>query len=132
MLALVGMTLDVARVYQAWITLQGATRDAAEFVATRSQDATMAADEAEAAVCSQTSELPGFQGSPTNCTQPGVAIVSFSRSTTAAGASASNPIGNVTVRSTLPFETLFDYPILTEGGVWTITVTESYSVVQNR
>ena len=34
LLAFLGMTIDFARVYQAWITLESATRDAAEYAAT--------------------------------------------------------------------------------------------------
>ena len=34
MLAFLGLTIDFARVFQAWVTLESATRDAAEYAAT--------------------------------------------------------------------------------------------------
>lgn len=134
MMMFLGATIDVARVFQAWISIESAARDAAEQVATSAQTSSAALDQAKTVVCPQVSGLPGYTaGSGTNpCTSPTVTIVSFARSTTAAGASNSFPVASVTVRVELPFQTLFPYPFLTQGGAWTIGATESFSVVQGR
>lgn len=134
-LTMVGAAIDVARVYQGWITLEGATRDAAEYAATKSTTSTGAATEAQRIVCTQTATLPGFAappGSPTACTSPSVTVTSFSVSTTATGASATYPIASVTVRATLPFRTFFGYPLFTQNGAWALTSTQSFSIVQGR
>ena len=39
LLTVVGIVIDVARVYQAWTNLESATRDAAQFLATSTTDA---------------------------------------------------------------------------------------------
>jgi Flp pilus assembly protein TadG len=138
-LTIFGATLDFARLYQAWISLQAATRVAAEYVA--ANDATIVAAQSDARrfVCSQTQGMPGFQKSvlpPPNdvnqCTQPAVSVTAFSRSTSVAGASLTNPIGSATVQANMPFRMFFNYPILTDAGTWTLRATESYTVVQGR
>jgi Flp pilus assembly protein TadG len=135
LLTLLGAAVDVARLYQGWITLEGATRDAAEYAASFSTTSSGASSEAQRIVCTQAATLPGFAappGNPTACTSPAVTVTSFSRSTTAQGASATYPIATVTVTSTLPFRTLFGYPLFTQNGAWTLTSTQSYAIIQGR
>ncbi|HEV8516062.1 MAG TPA: TadE/TadG family type IV pilus assembly protein [Candidatus Limnocylindrales bacterium] len=139
LLAIFGATLDFARLYQAWIQLQAATRVASEYVAEEDLTLATALVDAKRFVCTQTQSVPGFQRSlllPPNdvnqCTQPAVTVPSFTRSTTAPGATLENPIGSATVQSTLPFRMFFNYPLLTQNGTWTLRATESYSVVQGR
>jgi Flp pilus assembly protein TadG len=135
LLTLVGAAVDIARVYQAQITLEGATRDAAEYAATYETTSAAALASATARVCTQMASIPGRVGSPSDpstCTQPAVAVSNFSVSTTATGASTKYPIGTVTVTSTFPFRPLFAYPLITQNGAWTITATETYSVIQGR
>jgi Flp pilus assembly protein TadG len=135
LLTMVGAAIDIARLYQGWITLEGATRDAAEYAATKDSTSTAALTDAKSIICTQTATLPGFAapaGQPTNCTSPAVSVSNFSVSTTATGASASYPIGSVTVTATLPFRTFFGYPLFTQNGAWTLTSTQTYSIIQNR
>ncbi len=140
LLAFLGLTIDFARVYQAWITLESATRDAAEYAASTSTTSSDALTKAQRTVCLQAQNIPGFQrsglASPNDvnqCTRPTVTIEAFASSTDpAVGASTSHPIASVTVKSTVPFSPLFAYPFLTTNGTWTITSQVSFSVSQGR
>ena len=135
LLTMVGAAVDIARLYQGWITLEGATRDAAEYAATKDTTSTGALTSAKSIICAQTATLPGFAappGNPTSCSSPAVSVSSFSLSTTATGASAANPIATVTVTATLPFRTFFGYPLFTQNGAWTLSSTQTYSIIQGR
>ena len=140
MLAFLGMTIDFARVFQAWITLESATRDAAEYAATNGTSSSDALTKAKTTVCLQSQNIPGFQrsglASPNDvnqCTSPTVTVVSWSTSTSGSvGASSGNPVATVTIRSTVPFNPLFAYPFLTQNGTWTVTSQATFSVAQNR
>ena len=140
LLAFLGLTIDFARVFQAWITLESATRDAAEYAASTGTGSTDALTKAQRTVCLQSQNIPGFRrsalASPNDvnqCTSPTVTIVSFATSTDpAVGASTRNPIASVTVRSTVPFSPLFAYPFITNNGTWTVTSQVSFSVSQGR
>jgi Flp pilus assembly protein TadG len=134
LLTLVGAAVDIARLYQGWITLEGATRDAAEYAATKDLTQTNATTDAKRVICTQTASLPGFvapAGNPTACTSPAI-TATWSSSTTATGASATHPIATVTVTATLPFRTFFGYPLFTQGGAWTLSSTQTYSIIQGR
>ena len=137
LLTFLGVAIDFARIYQVWITLQGATRDAAEYVATNSDSATTAATDAKRVVCTQTSHLVGFVPGPgvpptsiETCTNPTVVVTSFTRSTSAPGATATNPGAKVTIQVSMPFRTLIPYPFL--QGAWTVSSTQTYSILQGR
>ena len=139
MLGFLGLTVDFARVFQAWLTLESATRDAAEAAATSATDSAGALSIARRTVCLQAQDLPGFTpsglASPQDveqCAAPSVTVTSFNLSTSAPGASTRYPIGSATVRSTLPFRPLFAYPVITQDGTWTIVVSTSISIVQGR
>ena len=135
LLTMLGAVVDVARMYQGWITLEGAARDAAEYAATFDATSGAATTDAQRIICTQTASLSGFAapaGNPTACTSPTVTISSFSLSTTAAGASQKYPIATVTVTATLPFRTFFGYPLFTQNGAWTLTSTQSFSIIQGR
>jgi Flp pilus assembly protein TadG len=133
--AFCGGAIDLARVYQGYLTLQSATRNATEYVATNDADAATAQTDARRIICTETQHVPGFVAGPggdiNTCTAPSVSVVSFTRSTSAPGASTRYPIATVTVQATLSFEMLFHWPILPQGG-WSLTATESYAVVQGR
>ena len=136
LLAFAGGATDLARAYQAWLTIESAARNAAEYVATNSADATAAATDARHVVCQESQVAPGFtQGSPPNaiqnCVNPVVTVPSFAISTTQVGASGANPIATAHVRVRLPFDTLFPYPFLPQGG-WTLTADTTYAVVRGR
>lgn len=142
MLAFLGITIDFARVFQAWITLDSATRDAAEYAASNATDSTDALTKAKKTICLQAQNVPGFTksglASPNDvqqCTSPTVSVVSWSRindPTLADGATSNYPIGSVTIRASLPFNMLFAYPFLTRNGTWTITSQATFSVAQGR
>lgn len=137
-LTIMGAAVDTARLYGAWIALEGSTRDAAEQVATfegLTSNHSTALARAKTVVCSQMANVVGFvapSGQPTNCSQPAVTLTWTTPSTTATGASSRNPIGTATVTATLPFRMLFAYPFLTQDGAWTITSTQTYAIVQGR
>jgi len=137
LLTLLGAAVDFARLYQGWITLEGATRDAAEYAATFDTTSTAALADAKRIICTQTATVPGFAappGNPTACTSPAISITSFPAGDTAAasGGSATNPVQSITVTATLPFRTFFGYPLFTQNGAWTLTSTQSYSIIQGR
>lgn len=134
MLAFLGASIDVARIFHASIALEGATRDAAEYAATTTATEADALAAARRIVCAQAVDLPGYVagGTPGTCSQPSVTIVGYSRSSTALGATADYPLATVRVRTNLPFSTLFAYPLITQNGAWNAGSTQSYSLVQNR
>ena len=133
--ALAGGAIDFARVYQASMALQSATRNAAESAATTTATSTAAQVEAQRVVCTETQRLPGFVpgsgGSVPTCSDPGVTVTEFTYSTSGTGFSASYPLVSTTVHSELDFSLLIPWPFL-EGGAWTLSTTQSFSVVQNR
>lgn len=137
LLTMLGAAVDIARLYQGWITLEGATRDAAEYAATFDTTSTSALADAKRIICAQAATLPGFAapaGNPTACTSPAITITSFPAGNTAAasGGSASHPVQSITVTATLPFRTFFGYPLFTQNGAWSLTSTQSYSIIQGR
>lgn len=134
LLTLFGAAVDVARVFQAWNVLESATRDAAEYAATNDKTSAAAVADAGRIVCTETAGLPGYHAEESlpGCSSPTVTISSFTLSTSAPGASTKYPVATVTVSTSLPFRTLFPYPLFTQGGAWTLRSTQSYSIVQGR
>jgi Flp pilus assembly protein TadG len=136
LLAFAGGATDLARAYQAWLTIESAARNAAEYVTTYSADAATALTDARHVVCQESQPAPGFTpGSPPNaiknCVAPVVTVPSFAISSTQPGATSANPIATGHVRVRLPFNTLFPYPFVPHGG-WTLTSDATYAVVRNR
>jgi Flp pilus assembly protein TadG len=136
LLAFAGGATDFARAYQAWLTIESATRNAAEYVATNSADATAAAADARQVVCQESQTLPGFTpgtgpNAIANCTAPATTVPSFALSTTQTGATVANPIATVHIRAQLLFNTLFPYPFVPQGG-WTLAADATYAVVRGR
>jgi len=60
LLAFAGAGTDLARAYQAWLTVESATRNAAEYAATSSVDASDAQTDAQRIVCLESHHVPGF------------------------------------------------------------------------
>jgi Flp pilus assembly protein TadG len=134
MLLMTAVVVDVARMYQVWITLESATRDAAEYVATTQTSSSAAQTEARRVVCLAGVGLPGFSSAGNNgeCASPSVTVSSFSRTTTGPGATSRYPIASVRVQTAMVFQTALPYPFLTNGGTWTVRSEASYSIVQGR
>jgi Flp pilus assembly protein TadG len=137
LLAFLGATVDIARVFQTWITLNSAVRDAAEWAASAS-NAGNAASDARKVVCLQAQGLPGFArgtgAAPVDveqCSWPNVAT-KWTSSTTAAGATVTHPIATATVNANFDFRPLLDYPLITNDGAWSLSVTQTFSITQNR
>jgi Flp pilus assembly protein TadG len=140
LLAFAGGATDLARAYQAWLTIESAARNAAEYVATNPADTTqgLALADAGVVVCQESQDAPGFTpgtgpNAIKNCTSPTTSVPTFSVITgpPQTGATTGNPIATVYVRVTLPFNTLFPYPFLPYGG-WTLSADAHYAVVRNR
>jgi Flp pilus assembly protein TadG len=138
LLAFAGGATDFARAYQAWMTIESAARNAAEYVATNPADTTaaLALVDARHVVCQESQPAPGFTpGSPPNaiknCVSPVVTVPSFALSVSGGGASAAYPIATAHVRVRLPFNTLFPYPFVPHGG-WTLTSDATFAVTRNR
>ena len=138
LLGLAGGAVDLARAYQAWLTVESATRDAAEFVAVNScaNDKTCLTNtsqtDAQRVVCSQSTRLPGYVAGSggTPCTAPAV-TGSATASVAALGATANNPIITAQVRTTLDFRTLVPWPMIPNSTI-TLGSTKTYSVVWGR
>lgn len=133
--ALAGGAIDFARVYQASMALQSATRNGAESAASSTATQSAAQTEAQRVVCTETQRLPGFVagsgGSVPTCTAPNVRVTAYTYSATGSGFSASYPLVSTTVRSELDFSLLIPWPLISDGS-WTLSSEQSYSVVQNR
>lgn len=133
--AMSGGVIDFARVFQASMTLQSATRNGAEAAASTTTTGEAAQTEAQRVVCTEAQQLPGFVAGPGNsvptCTAPSVTVTSYAYSTSAPGTSALYPLVSATVHSQLDFELLIPWPFL-DGGRWTLQTTQSYSVIQGR
>jgi Flp pilus assembly protein TadG len=132
LLAFAGGATDFARAYQASLTLESGVRNAAEYVATNSLNASAAATDARRVVCLEATVVPGFTPGTgpnpnDNCTAPVVTISGFSVTTVASG----DQMGSVHVRATLPFNTLVPYPFLPHDG-WTLQADTTYSVLRGR
>ena len=121
---LFGAAVDFARMYNAWINLEAATRDAAEYAATKSVTQADALTQSKRIVC-------GAFGKVATCTDPSV-TVTFSSSTIAAGASTKNPLATVVVTVSTTFHTLYPYPFVTNRGTLTFGSSRTYAVLQNK
>jgi len=144
MLAIGGVLIDVARLYQAWITLESATRDAAQYLATSSIDATSPdytwagedADNKAAYILSVATEYPversANAGALASCATPQV-MTSYTQVTTAAsGGSVANPLSTATVTVCIPFHTIFPYPFLTTNNAFLLRTQGTMSVLVGR
>jgi hypothetical protein len=128
---LVGGAVDLARAYQAQMTLQSATRNAAEYVASHSDELTAEAD-ARRVLCLEMRQAPGFQtgaGGDQECDSPTVSVA-FTLSETAPGATEANPIGTAAVSSSTDFQTAVPWPFLVQGV--TISAESTFTVIQGR
>jgi Flp pilus assembly protein TadG len=136
LLGLAGAATDLARAYQAQITIESAVRNAAEWVAPNSATAAAAATDARRIVCLEARGLPGFVSGvepipDETCTSPAVVVDTFSINATAIGGTPRNPIGTSSISAELPFRTLVPYPFLPRGTL-TLTADATFTVVRGR
>ena len=133
MLTVVGAAIDMSRLYQAWNVLEASTRDAAEYAATKDASSPAATADAAKVVCTETAGLPGYTAtaSAPGCSSPAV-TTTWNSDATAPGANSTYPLVTVTVTTSLPFRTLFPYPLFTQGGAWTLRSSQTYSILQGR
>lgn len=137
LLAFVGVTTDVARLYQAWVNLESASRSAVESLATnvdKTATNTNAGTLAKVfldAEARTTFTVVAPDGSLGACAAPTVKAT-YSTSASAVGASASYPIGTSTVSACIPFRPLFTYPFVTIDGNWILNTVQTYQIVQGR
>jgi Flp pilus assembly protein TadG len=134
LVGILGGSIDFARIYQASIILQSATRNAAEAAASEATTLAEAEAIAREIVCVESQHLtgfvPGMGGDVATCTAPAV-TVTFTSSESAPGAAPGYPLASATVRVSLEFAMLVAWPLL-PGGSWTLDPSQSYSIVQNR
>lgn len=144
LLALVGVIIDASRVYQAWVDLESATRDAAQYLATSStdpasEDYTTQGTNSDGKAMYILHEATGFtftrsttQGTLTDCSTPQVTTTYSTDTTLASGGNSSNPLGKARVIACLPFRTLFAYPFLTTDGAWIVRSDREYKILVGR
>jgi Flp pilus assembly protein TadG len=145
-LAILGASIDFSRLYNSWVNLEAATRDAAEYVATCVNggsnggstsgallfrcdglgSTTTALTQAKRVVCTEL-------GKVATCTDPAVTVPTYTQDpTTAAGGSVNTPVTTVSVRSSQVFRTIFPYPLFTNNGQLTIVSQRQYKIVQGK
>jgi Flp pilus assembly protein TadG len=144
LLCIVGVVIDFSRVYQSWVNLESATRDAAQYLATSDTDpssanyTTQGADsDGKAAYLLRTATGVTFtrsptQGSLTNCSQPQVTTTYTANTSSGTGGTPGNPAGIARVIACLPFRTLFSYPFLTNNGAWIVRSDRNYAILVGR
>jgi Flp pilus assembly protein TadG len=144
MLAIGGVLIDAARLYQVWTTLEAATRDAAQYLATSSDDPyspdyTWAGTDADnkaayivSAATSYTVTRSADSASMTSCAVPQVTTTFTQDTTASSGGSTANPLNTATVRVCIPFHTVFQYPFLTSDGAFLIRTERTMSVLAGR
>ena len=134
LLGVVGGGIDFARAFAGSMTLQTATRNAAEAAAYSAADLAAAQTIARKVVCTEAQNLPGFVPGPggnvATCTSPTV-DVTYVRDTTAPGANTRYPLVTVTVETELDFDLVAPWPLL-PNGAWPLGTTESFSIMQGR
>lgn len=145
LLALVGIVIDASRLYTAWVNLESATRDAAQYLA-RSDTDPYAADytwagadaDAKAAYILESSLGVAFDASPSSGTltkcedEPEVTTTYTLDTSWEGGGSVANPLSTAKVMACLPFRTLFSYPFITTEGVWVLRSEREITVIVGR
>lgn len=133
LLTMTGAILDFARVFQAQNTLDSATRNAAESIATFSTTLASAQSSAATIICAEMVGSPGFVaatcGTAANSSTPKI-VVELENAVNEPGYRSSFPIYRAKVVTTYPFRTFFPYPLLTQGGVWTLSATHEFKIAQ--
>jgi Flp pilus assembly protein TadG len=144
MLAIVGVVIDAARLYQVWASLESATRDAAQYLATSSDDPTApdytwAGADADTKAAYILTTATGYEVERSlsadefsSCETPLVTTTYWQDTTFANGGTVSNPLSTATVSACIPFRTLFNYPFLATDGAIFLNSERTMSVIVGR
>jgi Flp pilus assembly protein TadG len=145
LLGITGVVIDASRVYLAWSSLESATRDAAQYLATSSTDPfspnyTWAGSDADAKAdyileltTGETFAPSPSSGALTDCDNTAQVTTVYSTNTTLAnGGSVANPLSTAKVMSCFPFRTLFAYPFLTTDGAWVLKSERQITILVGR
>ena len=144
MLAIVGVIIDAARLYQVLTSLESATRDAAQYLATSSTDPTAPdytwagedADTKAAFILTSATNYDVERSTSAeefaSCETPLVTTTYRQDTTIANGGTVSNPVSVATVTACIPFRTLFAYPYLTTDGAIFLRTERTMSVIVGR
>jgi Flp pilus assembly protein TadG len=155
MLGLLGVGVDFARLFFAWVDLEAATRDAAQYVASDpallangsgyydSNDTTnycatypctsAPSTDAKTVVDAATGKSFTKSSSQTDCATPKVwAILSSPDTATASGGSNQYPVASVHVTACFPFRTFVSYPVITTNGTWIVRADRTLSTIVGR
>ena len=144
MLAIGGVLIDAARLYQVWTNLEAATRDAAQYLATSSDDPysgdyTWAGENADnkAGYILTTATGYAVERAVTTdelaaCAAPVVTTTYAQDVTSTNGGSVANPASTATVVVCIPFHTLFAYPFLTTDGAFMLRTERTMTVLVGR
>jgi Flp pilus assembly protein TadG len=144
MLAIGGVLIDAARLYQVWTTLESTTRDAAQYLATSSTDPTAPdytwagedADNKAAYIITVGTGYPVERSESAealaSCDVPQVTTFYTLDTTDGTGGSVANPLSTATVTVCIPFRTLFAYPFLTTDGAFVLRTERTMSLLVGR
>jgi Flp pilus assembly protein TadG len=135
LVGLIGGAVDFARAYEGSMTLESATRNAAEAAAFEATTKAQAQIKAQEVVCTEAQRLPGFVagsgGVVATCTNPTVTVDEYVRDISSPGANERYPLVTVTVTTSLDFALIVPWPFLPHGA-WTLGTTQSFEIIQGR
>jgi Flp pilus assembly protein TadG len=128
--------IDFSRAFERQMRLEQAIRQASETVAARAQSSSEAQDIAREVVCVQLGRAAdctlGTIPDPLACSDLCLEVT-FSRSTTALGATVDHPLATARVTAAAAFRTAVPYPLLTsDTGDVTLSAAATYSILQGR
>jgi Flp pilus assembly protein TadG len=141
LLGITGVVIDASRVYLAWSSLESATRDAAQYLATSStdpyspnfSDADAKADYILELTTGETFAPSPSSGALTDCNNTAQVTTVYSTNTSFTnGGSVANPLSTAKVMSCFPFRTLFAYPFLTTDGAWVLKSERQITILVGR
>jgi Flp pilus assembly protein TadG len=144
MLAIGGVLIDAARLYQVWTTLESATRDAAQYLAMSSNDPyspdyTWPGEDADSkaayilgAATLYPVERSMSPASLASCAVPQVTTVYTQDTTATTGGTVANPSSTATVTVCIPFRTIFAYPFLTTNGAFYLRTQRTITMIMGR
>jgi len=155
MLGLLGIGVDFARIFFAWVDLESATRDAAQYVASDpalltngggyydSTDTTnycsaypctsAPSTDAKTILDSATGKTFTKSSSQTDCSTPKVwASLSSPDPALLSGGSSKNPVAKAQITACFPFRTFISYPVITTNGTWIVRTDRTMSTIVGR